>query len=140
MGGGSRFLRLPPAGRGGALLLLLLAGVFLLPSCASTSTGEGGEGVTVSRGSALGDLLPEPFGRVRFDEDPALFAAGWLGMIAGAVAAGWGFSLAVRDGSGNGEAIFYGGLLVVALGAFIGGLLFALPVKGIQEFFKWRFG
>ena len=127
-------------------ILVVIAVALILIWCASTGSSSdppAGEGTSIHH-NALEKLLPEPVGKVSFGDDPAVFLLGWLGMIAGGIAGGWLFVEAVRNGNGNsgggGDAELYAILLAVAAGAVVGGLLLALPVRGIEELWEWIFG
>ena len=124
---------------------VVLAAAFLFTGCASQGTLSGppaGEGDSIHH-NGVEKLLPEPLGNVAFEDDPAIFLLGWLGMIAGGIAGGWLFVLAVRNGSGSGngggDAALYALILAVALGAVAGGLILTLPVRGLEALWEWIF-
>ncbi|MCK6480908.1 MAG: hypothetical protein L6R43_12435 [Planctomycetes bacterium] len=121
------------------LLVPMLLVLPLLASCASAPAGESGAGSSTSR--FLDDLLPEPLGEVSIGENPPLFLAGWLGMIAGAAAGGWlGVEALLEAETADGQAMMAVLGVCVIGGALVGGVAAALPVKGIEEFLRWLFG
>lgn len=134
--------RRPPRPRR-LLLPVLLLPFLLLGGCASApradDAGTGEEAVVSARGF-FSTLLPRPLGTVTAEGDPVVFTLGWLGMIGGGILGGVAGVLVILRYPGPGEAAWGVMAVFVTGGAVVGGTLLTLPVRGLEELWRWLFG
>ena len=124
------------------VLALAVLAALLLPGCVSGSRGgtEGTAGAGPEGDASLLDpVLPSPFGKVGFADDPAIFLLGWAGFVGGG-AAGTAVVVCAEAAGGTGSSTGEGEVAFIYLCGLTGSLALTLPIYGIECLFGWVAG
>ncbi len=142
--GGGRTGRAHPSFPGTRILrgtMALLLPALLAAGCVTAQDRDAPPAEVGEKSGFVGSLLPKPVGRVTFEKEPLVFVVGWTGMVAGGVAGGAAFVIAfVRSDGGGGDALVPAMVICVAGGAVVGGILFTLPVRGLEALWDLLIG